>query len=1162
MVIDYVAVESLAARVGLNVGDRVLTYGDRRLSSPAALQAAVENTVGKTAIALRVQRGDEDAERLSIPPGHWGVETYVSDLCCRRSGKCTTRAGPRCERSQIEAGSMDGGERAAQRSGEPEPRAAWLHWNVGSALENRQQWDQARAAHMAAWALLAASGDAATRATVLSALGQCSNRVNDLQGAEAWFAQAREVNVGAGNEMWAAANLNDLGVLARARGNLVVAQDYHTRARTTRERLAPDSLAVAGSLDNLGLVAFDRGDLTAAEDLQTRALAIRDRLAPDSLDVATSHNNLGNVAWTRGDLAAAKDHHNQALAIRRLRAPDSLDVAASLNNLGLVAWSGGDLMAAQADHSRALEIRERLSPGSLLVATSLNNLGEVARDRGDLARAQDFHSRSLAIKQQLAPDSLAVAKSLGNLGELARERGDFQAAQEYLGSALAIRERKAPKSLELAISLNSLGETARSRSDLPAAQGYHKRALELREQLAPGSLEFAESLNHLGDVALAGNDVARARDYYTRALEIRERMAPGSLEVASSFGNLGDVAKAGGGLAEAKGYYSRALTIQERLAPDSLEVAMSLVAMGDVAFRERRFGDALSLLGRSVRIVEAQRRQITSTDGRALLLALHSAPHAGLLRTYVALNNLPAAFATLERARARSLVDLLAERRLDFRADAPVELLTRQEELDQKRSAAYKSLTHTFLQLTEARAAISKLDPTTERNRITILEASAGTQEKRLQGLREELELLVVQQRELDTRIRRASPRLAALQYPEPLDLHSAQAALDSGTLLLTYVVDEETTFLFAVTKTEFQLFPLPVGRARLTDDVRWFRAMVAKEKLGDPAEPGRKLYDTLVRPAQALVNRAQRVLICPDGPLQALPFAALVSRPDPQLRYFIDDKPLHTISSVTVYAETRRGAADAARAAGNSIRHVTILAFGDPVYTKAQAAATAGKSDVESKSAAPGETDVAFLVRRGINLTPLPRTRDEVQAIVGLFGKSVRPRLGAEATETAAKKEAKDAGILHFASHGWTDEEMGLSSGLALTQPEALGRAPTPEDDGFLQAWEIFEHVRLHAVLVVLSACQTALGENVRGEGLVGLTRAFLYAGARSVAVTLWDVGDAGTVELMKTFYEELRKGTSKDVALQRAMIAVHTDPSHRHPFDWAPFVLVGDWK
>jgi CHAT domain-containing protein len=132
----------------------------------------------------------------------------------------------------------------------------------------------------------------------------------------------------------------------------------------------------------------------------------------------------------------------------------------------------------------------------------------------------------------------------------------------------------------------------------------------------------------------------------------------------------------------------------------------------------------------------------------------------------------------------------------------------------------------------------------------------------------------------------------------------------------------------------------------------------------------------------------------------------------------------------------------------------------------------------------------------------------------------------------------------------------------LVLSQPEALGRAPTLEDDGILQAWEIIEGVRVNAELVVLSACQTGLGEHIRGEGLMGLTRAFLYAGARTVAVSLWDISDAGTADFMMAFYQQVRDGSSTDVALQQAMIAARRDPARKDPFYWAPFILVGDWK
>lgn len=181
------------------------------------------------------------------------------------------------------------------------------------------------------------------------------------------------------------------------------------------------------------------------------------------------------------------------------------------------------------------------------------------------------------------------------------------------------------------------------------------------------------------------------------------------------------------------------------------------------------------------------------------------------------------------------------------------------------------------------------------------------------------------------------------------------------------------------------------------------------------------------------------------------------------------------------------------------------------------------------------------------------------------LFGDAATIRLGEEATEAFAKQEGKDYAIIHFGVHGIMEEQNGLDSALALSQPEAQGREATREDNGYLQAWEIFEQMKLKADLIVLSACEVGLGEKIRGEGLVGLTRAFQYAGARSVVVSLWDVDDDSGAALMTRFYSELRNKESKDVGLQLALIAVRSDRTKtkwRHPYYWAPFILTGDWQ
>lgn len=1128
LVVEEVIADSAAASAGVKVGDRLLTYDAKLISSPAGLQAAEENTFGEKPRALRIGRAGKTLTLLLR--GKLGVEVRPELPSIVLSGYEEGKSALNAQKTEMVIALWTVAAKAAQQTG-ANAVAAWLYGRIGQIHERLEHWTEARLAYAASWELLISSSDSAGQSRILAGLGRCCKNLNDFPAAEGWFNQARRVNAAAGYEMWAAADLHELGLAAYTRGELAAAQDYHSQALAIRERLAPNSLDVAASFNSLGNAAWSRGDLAdleAAHDYYNRALVIRERLAPDSLEVAASFNNLGNVASTRGGLTAAQAYFQKALAIYERLAPTSVAIGAILNNLGEVARTRGDLTAAHVYLSLALETKERRAPNSLTVAVTLNNLGTVDWARGDLVSAQDEYRRSLAINERLAPESLAVAASLNNLGEIASARSDHSAAQEYHRRALSIRERRAPDSLVVATSLANLGEVAREGGDHPMAWDYHGRALAIKERLAPDSLVIAESLNSLGAVALARGDDSAARDHHNRALAIRER-----------------------------------------LAPNSLAVAESLTAFGELLFREHLLADARSLFARAVSIIEAQRGQITSTDARALLLARYTKLYVSLLRTHVALNDIPAAFATFERARARSLVELLAERRLDFRADAPVDLLAQQDVLDEKRSATYRIIAKTFSELTSASAALRTHDLNNDPKRMRALEASVATFEQRLEELRESLAMYGAEQQRLETQIRRSSPRLAALQYPEPLDVPGARAALDAGTLLLAYVVDEEKTYLFALTKTDLKLLTLPIGRASLGRQVTVFRELVAKERLGDLILQGGRLYDTLVRPAQNWVSQAQRVLICPDGPLQVLPFAALVSQAGPRQRYFIEDKPLHTISSVTVYAETRRSAMERhiRRAAGEARPGWTLLGFGDPLYTKAAATpASEGKlvrrASVQHAERHQDTTELTYLRRRGLGLIPLPRTRDEVEAIVGLFGKSARAKLGSEATETVVKREAKNAGILHFASHGWMDEVMGLSSGLALSQPEALGREPTADDDGLLQAWEIFEHVRVNADLVVLSACQTALGQDLNGEGLIGLTRAFLYAGAQSVVVSLWDVSDVGAAEFMKAFYQELRKGATKDVALQRAMTTMYINPTRRHPFYWAAFILVGDWR
>jgi CHAT domain-containing protein len=257
--------------------------------------------------------------------------------------------------------------------------------------------------------------------------------------------------------------------------------------------------------------------------------------------------------------------------------------------------------------------------------------------------------------------------------------------------------------------------------------------------------------------------------------------------------------------------------------------------------------------------------------------------------------------------------------------------------------------------------------------------------------------------------------------------------------------------------------------------------------------------------------------------------------------RYLVERKPLHSVLSATVYAELARSL-PAQRAA----REDRVAAFGDPAYPPLAPAVSA---DPQLREA----------VGRGLALKPLPATRQELEGIAGLYPQA-RTYLGRAATEERAKSIGPEARFVHFACHGLLDERFPLNSALALTIPE---HPVEGQDNGLLQAWEIFESVRLDADLVTLSACDTALGKEMGGEGLVGLTRAFQYAGARSVLASLWSVSDVSTAGFMKRFYGYLRSGKPKDEALQAAQIdQIRGSSGLSHPFYWAAFELSGDWE
>ena len=1140
LVVEAVEEGSAGEQAGLHTGD-VLTSWMRAADPPANPQAAeggltspfelldveVEQAARGPVTLRGTRRGQAFA--LAVPHGKWRITARPP--MPPSSVELHTKA-----RTATTGGDSDGAVLAWRKAAEAAATegsltaAVWLLLEAGGVLREAQKPDEAHHIVREALALAERTQDSATIAAARQAQARIYEVQSDFGQAEAAYRQVLDLRRSRGGQaLLEASALSEIARSAFMRGQFERGEQVLREALHIQHTHAPHSLALARNKVNLGMVREARGDIEAAEPLVVEAAALFQRLVPNTQDVAGVLNTLGSMAWRRGDHTAAEQFHQRALAIRRRVDPSGLTVADSLHNLGLVASDQGRLSEADRYYRQALSIYAQKAPGSPSEGTALNSLANVLLARGDVAGAEQHYLSALSIAEKVSPNSLSVADTLQNLGGVSYHRGDHDGAEDYCRRALELVERIEAGSLSSASMLNCLGMIASHRGAFADAERFFREVLAIREQHLPGSPTVATPLNNLAELAERQGDFTRAFELYDRARMLLEKTAPNTLRMAAVLGNLGDVALRRGDASDADRFFERSLALTRRLAPETVTHADALRRVASVASRNGDLAGAAALLDQAVSALESQGRQLGGAeDVRAGFSTMTADVYGEYVETLMALDRKADAFAALERSRARALLNTLAERDLIFEKDLSPELVRVRQDLNREYDRVQESL--------------ADLNPGLHASEIDRLHA-------RLRELRDSRAQLVA-------RIRRASPRLAALEYPEPLDVNGLQQALDPGTVLLSYALGKDRSRLFVVERNTTGISPrltvhtLPVGGAELRARVGHFRRVIERRSANDTSrqvvlEQSAQLFDLLVAPAAQQIDAAERVLISPDGPLHSLPFAALARKhpvsadENRPLQYFIEWKPIHTVVSATVYAELRR-----VIPAGS--RTMTLVAFGDPVYR------TAGITTTDA-----GDPQLRALTRAGISLEPLPATRDEVRSIARQFGRRATVYVGADATERQAKDVAR-ARYVHFATHGLLDDRFPLNSALALTIPDRADEG----ENGLLQAWEIFEQVRLDADLVTLSACETALGAEASGEGLLGLTRAFHYAGAHSVLGSLWRVSDRSTADLMADVYRHLHAGVSKDEALRRAQRAAIENPETSDPFHWAGFTLSGLWR
>jgi CHAT domain-containing protein/tetratricopeptide (TPR) repeat protein len=1118
VVVGKVAPYSEAEKAGIKEGDVLLSWsrGDSKgvIHSPFDVTGIFVEEAPLGLVKLEGLRGTEK-QIWSLVQSDWGLTTRPNF-----SGRLLSdfREGEELAKG----GKNDGAVQAAERWKDLANRysgshatwlAAWLYFHAGERLREVRQWKEADDAYRSA-VQSASVAVPSIEIGLLQAWAEAYEQRSDWTNAEKCFQESiAKIKSSGNNELAVASVLNALGTISRQRGELNKAEQYHRQSLDLRQKLSPGSLAVASSFNNLGIDTGQQGDLAKAEEYFGRALEITEKLAPRSLGVASSLANLAIVAINRGDLANAEK------------------------------YSG-----------RALEIEEKLAPGSMVIAASLTNLGIVALTRGDLVKAEEYLRKALEIEEKLAPGGLAVAANLNNLANIAAERGDLAKAEKYLRQALQIRQKLAPRSLDVATTYGSLANVARKQGDLANAEKYFGRALEIEEKLAPGSLDVAKTYSNLAIIARIRGDLAKAEEYNRQALEIQKKLAPGSSDIAAGFDNLGNIAYDRGDLAKAEKYYSQALEITEKLAPKTLDHAKILTVLARIARRLHKLEAAAELYKQALNALEGQ---TTTLGGVEEVRAGFRADHSSIYKEYVDLllaqKQPTLAFEVLERSRARGLLEMLTAAHIDIHKGADPSLLEQEHSL--RELLAVKS-----------------------DRRLRLLGDTKN--EKQVAVFTQEIAELEKQYQEVEERLRLNSPAYAALTQLQPLSTDEIQHLLDADSMLVEYSLGEKRSHVFVVTPSSVKFYELP-PEAEIESAAKAIYKYFGSRNALRPRETGfqrqtrlnlteaeytvaaKKLSQMVLAPVTEQI-KGKRLLIVGDGALQYVPFAAL---PSPESNTgprepLLAKHEIVNLPSASILSVLRREA---------SLRKPTskaVIVLADPVFDQHDDRFGSSLKTVDLRTnLSQGALEFSLdrsahevgTARNGV-FPRLPFSRREAKSIDSVAKPGdVTEALDFDASKAKAmSQEMRNYRIVHLATHGLVNSEHPELSGLVFSLFDSKGKS----QDGFLRLSDIY-NLELNADLVVLSACQTALGKQINGEGLIGITRGFMYAGSARVVASLWNVDDEATAELMKKFYEGMLKNDRTPAeSLRAAQMWMRNQKRWKAPYYWAGFILLGEWK
>ncbi|HKG60896.1 MAG TPA: CHAT domain-containing tetratricopeptide repeat protein [Pyrinomonadaceae bacterium] len=806
----------------------------------------------------------------------------------------------------------------------------------------------------------------------------------------------------------------------------------------------------------------------------------------------------GGVARSRGDNKQALEYFEQCLKLAE-EIGDKTIIGDALNSLAIVSAQQSDYPKALALFQRNLKIKEELG-NKIDIAVELSNIGNIYVYQGEKVRALENYQRSLRLAEEVS-DKAGAAATLNSIGNLYHSQQNYAQALEYVQHSLKLKQEVGDK-LGVARALNNIGVIYSEQGQYAQALDYLQQSVKLLEQLGD-KLVLVEAWHYIGGVYLLQGDYEKSLAYNQKALKPAEELGNSQLlseilqNISECYLRLGQY-RAAGEFAERAASLAAQFGIPDILWSAKTVAGKAHLSLNQIDLARRDFLE-------SIAAIEKLRGQVAGGEQEQQRFFENKiAPYQAMVQLSLTRQDTSAALTYAERAKGRVLLDVLSRGRVNITKAMTAGELKRDREL----SAELASLNTQLLRLkTQSKPPAEQVADIQARLDKTRLEYEA-----------------------FQASLYAAHPELKVQRgETQPFTLDEATAMLpDAQTAILEYVVTEDKSYLFVIRKPAgITVHTLSVKGTELAQMAESFRQKVAERDL-TIKQPAQRLYDLLIKPAEAQLHGVRKLRIVPDGALWNVPFQALYQG---ERGYLLEQYAVSYAPSLSVLREMGR------RAHALAANHAqpALLAMGNPALN----------GDTEAK---------VRVTRRDEPLGPLPDAEKEVNTLGRLYGRSSKVLIGQQALEATMKAEAGGYKVLHFATHAILDDRNPLYSHIVLFRSNG-----DTQDDGLLEAWEIMK-LDLNAELAVLSACETARGHIAAGEGIIGMSWALFVAGSPAAVVSQWKVDSARSSELMIEFHRNLlQKRVTKSEALRQAALKVFRG-SYNHPAYWAGFILIGE--